>query len=395
MSADAAGSLRDALSFGNLFGAINLRGNGCSDPASLQLVIARTNGNELIFPLAPYLPVAYALGGTLLAAEILSLISGFSEARRIRRKLKPLNKLALAAETIALHANAPDSLTPEKMEHLEHAIEQASIETPQISTGDKDLHSIEIALNGLLQRMREAQAQQARFVSDASHELRTPIAVIEGYVSMLDRWGKTDPAVLDESIDALKNESAHMKELVEQLLFLARGDSGRNALERSSFDAKTLLEEVVSEFRMIDADHRYILQVDRGSDDPNSTEEHSFTLHADRSMIKQCLRVIAQNAARYSPAGTAITFQLHWDEGDEGGSCIGFDIQDQGIGMTEHDAAHIFERFYRADAARTSSGEGTGLGLAIAKWIVDAHGGRIDVLSREGIGTRFTVWLPA
>ena len=116
----------------------------------------------------------------------------------------------------------------------------------RISTGDKDLQSIEVALNNLLARMQESKRQQARFVSDASHELRTPISVIQGYVNMLDRWGKEDEAVLNESIEALKNESDHMKDLIEQLLFLARGDSGRNTLKLVEVDLNDLVQEAVS-----------------------------------------------------------------------------------------------------------------------------------------------------
>ena len=91
----------------------------------------------------------------------------------------------------------------------------------------KILAGIENALNDLLERMRASYKQQVQFVSDASHELRTPIAVIQGYVNMLHRWGKDDQAILTESIEAIKNESEHMQKLVEQLLFLARGDSNR------------------------------------------------------------------------------------------------------------------------------------------------------------------------
>ena len=131
------------------------------------------------------------------------------------------------------------------LEHLEQAISNVSVDANdiRISTGDKDLQSIEVALNNLLARMQESKLQQARFVSDASHELRTPISVIQGYVNMLDRWGKEDEAVLNESIEALKNESDHMKDLIEQLLFLARGDSGRNTLKPVEVDLNDLVQE--------------------------------------------------------------------------------------------------------------------------------------------------------
>ncbi len=107
-------------------------------------------------------------------------------------------------------------------------------EDAKIQMHDKDLAGIENALNDLLERMRASYKQQVQFVSDASHELRTPIAVIQGYVNMLDRWGKDDQAILTESIEAIKNESEHMQKLVEQLLFLARGDSNRQTLDMKS-----------------------------------------------------------------------------------------------------------------------------------------------------------------
>lgn len=112
----------------------------------------------------------------------------------------------------------------------------------------------------------------------------------------------------------------------------------------------------------------------------------------DRAMVKQSMRVIVSNAARYSPAGSPIELGVRADVARER---VAYLVEDRGMGMTQADVAHVFERFYRADAARGEHKEGTGLGLAIAKWIVDAHGGQIDVVSREELGTRFTVWFPA
>ena len=267
---------------------------------------------------------------------------------------------------------------------IAHTIERATVESPQISTGNADLKSIEVALNGLLRQMQESRTQQMRFVSDASHELRTPIAVIQGYVNMLDRWGKTDERVLDESIEALKLESDHMQELVEQLLFLARGDSGRNTLQRTQLNLASVVQEVWEESVMIDETHIYRCTVS----DADAVSAR-FLINGDLAMIKQSMRIIVQNAEKYSPDGSAITLSVTADAGH-----VGYIVQDEGIGMSQKDAAHAFERFYRADGARNETNEGSGLGLSIAKWIVDAHGGTIDVLSREGVGTRFTVMLP-
>ena len=317
--------------------------------------------------------------------EFVDLLNVFSETRRVRRKLQPLNDLAIMADTLAQAGVAdPMAAGADKMATLEQAISQASVDSPTVTTGDKDLRSIEVALNNLLRQMQEAKLQQMRFVNDASHELRTPIAVIQGYVNMLDRWGKTDEKVLDESIEALKLESDHMQELVEQLLFLARGDSGRNTLQRTQINMAEIVQEVWEESVMIDESHVYRCTVS----DADAVSAR-FLINGDLAMIKQSMRIIVQNAEKYSPDGSAITLSVTADAGH-----VGYIVQDEGIGMSQKDAAHAFERFYRADGARNETNEGSGLGLSIAKWIVDAHGGTIDVLSREGVGTRFTVMLP-
>ncbi len=306
------------------------------------------------------------------AVEIIMLISAGFGTRNIRRKLRPLNDLAVRAE--ALSNMSGDEVN---LEHLEQAISNVSVDANdiRISTGDKDLQSIEVALNNLLARMQESKRQQARFVSDASHELRTPISVIQGYVNMLDRWGKEDEAVLNESIEALKNESDHMKDLIEQLLFLARGDSGRNTLKPVEVDLNDLVQEVYEESMMIDETHPYEFVACPGC-----------MVRGDVAMLKQSIRIFVQNAAKYSNKGDTIHFTV--GQSEQG---VYYQVQDEGIGMQASEVVHIFERFYRSDEARNSETGGSGLGLSIAKWIVDAHDGQIDVLTRPDFGTRFRV----
>ena len=347
---------------------------------ALALRVVPASGGEWFFPVGRDLLVLWPVGALLLAFEALSLLGIFSDIRRVRRRLKPLNALALRAEALG----SKDIMDASKIESLEQAIERASVDSPQVSTGVDDLASIEVALNGLLRQMQEAKLQQIRFVSDASHELSTPIAVIQGYVNMLDRWGKDDRAVLEESIAALKAEGTHMQELVEQLLFLARGDSGRNVLERAPVNLAALAAEVADESAMIDSDHDYRLGFDR-----EAVGDARYVVIGDASMLKQSIRVMVQNAARYSPEGTAITLGVASDDGG-----VSYSVRDEGIGMTPEEAGHVFERFWRADAARDVSKEGTGLGLPIARWIVERHGGTIDLVAREGVGSRFTVRIP-
>ncbi len=331
--------------------------------------------------------------------QVFTLFSALFDSSDVRRDLKPLNDLAVKAERLSrinlnelndpLTGTKPGKAEAQKtskkderqekkrLESLGHAIESISPDELEkgVHTGDSDLQGIEVALNNLLLRMRENQKQQARFVSDASHELRTPIAVIQGYVNMLDRWGKTDEAVLDESIEALKNESEHMKTLVEQLLFLARGDSGRNTLTKKEIDLNDVVKDVWEESAMIDDKHEYIFEECPGA-----------MMNGDVAMVKQSLRIFIQNAAKYSNEGDTIKLKVKSNNGH-----ASYEVQDEGIGMQESDVAHIFERFYRSDSARNSQTGGSGLGLSIAKWIIDAHEGQIEVLSREGFGTRFTV----
>ena len=184
-----------------------------------------------------------------------------------------------------------------KFEELEEAILKvpADKDGAKISTGDEDLASIEAALNSLLYRMQEARMQQARFVDDASHELRTPIQVIQGYANMLDRWGKDDPAVLEESITAIKKESENMKELIDQLLFLARGDNGRQKLAIVRMDLSEVMSEVWEESAMIDSDHKYTFE-----------DSEDCFINGDKAMIKQSIRIFVQNAAKYSAKGDTI-----------------------------------------------------------------------------------------
>lgn len=336
------------------------------------------------------IPVFSAIG----AYQIFSLFFSMFRTGRIRRKLQPLNDLASRAEVIS---NIPLDAT--HLENLERAIRgvDGTEENVRIETQDKDLQGIENALNGLLSRMKEAQMQQTRFVSDASHELRTPIAVVQGYVNMLDRWGKEDPAVLNESIEALKHESQYMKDLVEQLLFLARGDSGRNILKIVNIDLKEIVREVFEESMMIDADHDYRFTV-QGVDCGGENEQDSalilsaaprMMIRGDVSMIKQSLRIFVQNAAKYTAKGNTITLGVTSSNG-----FVSYVVQDEGTGIEAEDLKHIFERFYRSDKARNGKTGGSGLGLSIAKWIVDAHEGRVDVISRTELGTRFTVSFP-
>lgn len=318
------------------------------------------------------------MGGVILiAAQLLDLIMmAFSGTGQVRRELRPLNQIAARAQELSEIA-----FDETKYHNLEDAISNLKVEAMEngIHMHDKDLQGIETALNGLLERIRASYKQQTQFVSDASHELRTPIAVIQGYVNMLDRWGKKDTAILEESIEAIKNESNHMQKLVEQLLFLARGDSNRQNLDMKKHELNSIMREVYEESLMIDEKHRYRFE-----------ETETVEVYGDSDMLKQSARILIDNAAKYTKQGEEILLRVGaWKDGSPF-----YGIQDNGIGMSQEDVTHAFDRFYRADSVRNSKTGGTGLGLSIAKWIVDKHQGYYDIVSREGLGTRFSVVFP-
>lgn len=327
---------------------------------------------------------------------ILSLLNGiFLKISRpvarlqIDKQLTPLYNMAQTALRLTDDKGAfpPDkapggeSYDGIQIHNLESAIDslKPDVLDAQLHTGDKDLQGLEDAINSLINRTRESYSQQIRFVSDASHELRTPIAVIKGYTDMLDRWGKKDETILEESIAAIKTETDHMNRLVEQLLFLARGDSGRTKLSFATFSLSDMVREVYEESIMIDSRHQWAISA-----------ESEVTAYGDIGMLKQATRILVDNAAKYTPEGEKISLKAVYDTS----GVPAIIVQDNGIGISGEDMSHIFDRFYRSDPARGRQQGGTGLGLAIAKWIVDRHGGYFDVLSREEFGTRISIHLP-
>ncbi|MCX7615558.1 MAG: HAMP domain-containing histidine kinase [Clostridiales bacterium] len=325
------------------------------------------------------MPVLKYIFLILLFIQFTMLIKSiFSGARLIRMTLKPIAELAEKAQSFNSDGGA-SSL--EKMQALAgklDGINAAKLDTRISIEGTQDeLKNLAGAINGMLDRINESYRAQVRFVSDASHELRTPISVIQGYANLLDRWGKNDEKTLQESIDAIKDEAANMKALVEQLLFLARGDNNTMTLQMEQFDLSTLASEVLKETQMIDGGHVYQSQI------------NEVAVFADQALIKQALRILMDNAIKYTNAGGHITVSVSKEN-----NLAKLTVQDDGIGIPPEDVPKIFERFYRADESRARATGGTGLGLSIAKWIAERHGGHMEVLSRNDIGTRISILLP-
>ena len=347
------------------------------DWKSLVYQVESPEGKMLLeVAIYPIFQICTVIFFVLLGFQFVGFVFAYGEEERVMRGvLGPLNELALKADRLSRL-----SFSEDKYQVIEDAIshiQPGENDADSLSFGDSDLVGIEAAMNNLLKRMRETYRQQARFVNDASHELRTPIAVIQGYVNLLDRWGKTDEKILEESIQAIKHESEHMNHLVEQLLFLARGDSGRTVLKMQDVSTGQLMQEIYEESLLIDEGHRYRLK-----------EGESVTLQADMALLKQAVRILVDNGAKYTPKGGGIT--LGYGRLPTGEAFL--QVQDEGLGMKEEDVVHIFERFYRSDEVRSYGG--TGLGLSIAKWIVDRHHGKFEILSRTELGTRIRIVIP-
>ena len=247
-----------------------------------------------------------------------------------------------------------------------------------VSGAQDELKDLAETFNAMIDHIQDSYERQDRFVSDASHELRTPIAVIQGYVNLLDRWGKNDEQVLDESITAIKDEAENMKELTEKLLFLARSDKNQLMMEKQDFNVKELVDEVMKETLLISNRHDII-----------SHHDDHVILHGDRKLLKQALRIFIDNGVKFTPKGGTIKLSTQLTK-----SHVLFVIEDTGIGISKEDLPLIFDRFYRSDKSRTKETGGYGLGLSIAKLIIDMHHGKVEVQSTMGVGTKFTIMIP-
>ena len=323
----------------------------------------------------------YWAGVVLLVCEGLSLITGlFRNNRSIHKILKPIQDLAATTSRL----NSMTHMSRQELEALAGELEKINAKhldsRIDLPATQKELRSLAQAINAMLDRINKAYSAQMRFVSDASHELRTPIAVIQGYAALLDRWGKDDPEALQESINAIRSEAKSMENLVEQLLFLARGDNDTQPVKRTHFDLTALAGEVLREEEMIHEDRIFL---------PRWGEE-PVPVYADQGLIKQVMRILMDNSVKYSGPGSRVYLRVMVLDGH-----ARVTVQDEGMGISPEGIPHIFDRFYRTDQSRDRKTGGTGLGLAIAKWIIDRHGGWFEVVSREGVGTRISFLLPA
>jgi two-component system, OmpR family, sensor kinase len=238
-------------------------------------------------------------------------------------------------------------------------------------------------INGLLARLdaafrrrEEALSRQRRFAADASHELRTPLTSISGHARMLDEWALDgDKETAHRSVGTIRREAGKMRGLIESLLTLTRGDEGA-PMEVGRYD----LSAVAKEATETAANGRVSVEF--------VPTEHEITATFDRERVMQVASILLDNAVKYTPEGGRVMVRV----GEEDGG-VALAVADTGVGIAEDQLPLVFERFYRADAARAE--EGVGLGLSIARQIAEAHGGTIEARSKLGVGSTFVLLLPS
>lgn len=292
-------------------------------------------------------------------ANLIGIVVSFIIGSYISRKiLNPIKKIRNAAKRISI-------------EDLSQRID--------VSGPNDELKDLAITFNDMIERLDISFKKQNRFVSDASHELRTPIAVIQGYVNLIDRWGKSDPDILQESIDSIKSETEHMSKLVKRLLFLAKGDQNKTQFQKDVVNLKEIGNEIVKEVEIMKIKQKFIYDL----------KGECVNVIGDYSLIKQMIWVLVENSIKYTDSNKAISIDIYKDKDN-----AYFSVKDKGKGIPENDIPFIFDRFYRVDKSRSKDIPGTGLGLSIAQWIADQHKAKIRVFSQLNKGTNMIVVFP-
>lgn len=238
-------------------------------------------------------------------------------------------------------------------------------------TADDEIGDLLRIYRSMINELEMAFMQQQQFVSDASHELRTPIQVVEGHLSLIKRWGKDDPDILDEALNTSLAEISRMKTMIEELLNLAR----REKMDpHASANVEQVLQSVTEELAVLYPRARFSQSVVGQQTDVAMSEQ----------ALAQVFRNLIENGIRYNDEIPHIQTTIHYDEDN-----VFVQIEDNGIGISQQNLPHIFDRFYRVDESRGEIAGGTGLGLSITKMLVEKYRVGIEVKSQVGVGTLF------
>lgn len=310
--------------------SINVARSMKSEYAFLSIVV-----NLMLFSLALVLTISYFVGN-----------------RTAKNLLRPIGVLSRA------------------MNEVSSADLSARLPTDNIRT---ELRDVVDSYNGMLDKIEDAYLRQKQFVSDASHELRTPLAIISGYSDILSRWGAEDPAIRQEAMDAIITQTANMQTLLERLLYITRSENGSLQAELQTTELSAVCKEVLQDFKTIHPQKQFELM-------------GQASALCDPHLMRQLLTILLDNSVKFTSEDGIIQISLTQEE-----DTALLQVSDNGIGMPQEVADHIFERFYKGDSSHNE--KGFGLGLSIAKLIVETQKGTISVDSTPQQGTTFTIQL--
>ena len=302
-----------------------------------------------IYKRLEYLVILFTIIGVVITIIVSKVMS--------RRILKPINNVIKTAKSIST-----DDLSKR-------------IEIPK---EEDELQNLTLIINEMLDRLETSFENQTKFVSDASHELRTPLAIIKGYAEIIRKRGTADIDIFVESIDSIISETDNMRNLIQKLLFLAKGEITKINTKFIDIDANEMIHQIHSDTVVSTKTHNFHLEM--GED---------YKIKGDETLLQQAIRALIENATKYSEPHTNIYIKSVIKDG------FGrISIRDEGVGISDEDAKKIFDRFYRVDLSRTKATGGTGLGLAIVKRIVEIHNGKIEIDSKINEGTEISIVLP-
>ncbi|MBC6314580.1 HAMP domain-containing sensor histidine kinase [Listeria grandensis] len=332
-----------------------------------QVPIVDSNDNasiigyiQVINPMTSYNSIMGKLLATMfLLGAVALFISGMLGYLLAQNFLNPLTKMAKTMNDIR------DNGFQKRIE-------------PTVITKD-EIGELTLVFNDMMAQIERSFEQQKQFVEDASHELRTPVQIMEGHLKLLNRWGKDDPAVLDESLNASLTELERMKKLVQEMLDLSRAEQISQTKELQLVCVNDVLEQVRRNFEVMHEDFTFTLKED-------DKDLHALIQH---NHLEQILIIISDNAVKYSGDSKQIEMYIGKDQDK-----INVSVKDYGVGISKDEIDKVFNRFYRVDKARSREVGGNGLGLAIAKELVSGYLGSIQAQSEDSVATTITITLP-
>jgi heavy metal sensor kinase len=324
-----------------------------------------------------------AVNGQQYTVQVASLMNeGLEALERFRLLLILAAPVLLLAATAVGYFLATRALAP--VDAISRAAQRINIENltdllevPR--TGDQ-LERLSETLNATFTRLEGSVRRIKQFTADASHELRAPIALIRTTAEVAVQRDRT-ASEYREALDDILHESERTSQVVDSLMLLARADSGKETLDLETVDASLIAKGAAEQGEKLARNKRLLFKL--------QTSTAAVDIHGDADALRRVFLILIDNAVKYTPIGGTVSVQIVVNDG-----FLVASVSDTGIGISEDDLPHIFDRFWRADKVRSRAAGGAGLGLSIARWIIDQHHGTLTAESKEGQGSVFRVSVP-